>query len=258
MLHLTHVLLFNFRVTWCSADGTRRDLVDQKGKEQLVHDPTSVPEVQRSLERPDSSKGHLPLLDSNSPKEADFVKFPDERISQSSVPFENEPDRKCSLTRGKTDTEVTREEATESRSSVQREPHDSSMRESFSCDHEDDLGNHHQRKSLSSAVMTPVEQSMLEDSGPSVNGFANDVANVPVSTTFVTNEGVLLRPEDATSHAQNPMDCNNLGKSYPDKIYSSFPLKDKWKPVSGMGGQNYPAMPIKDSNVTVRNFYQGR
>lgn len=209
--------------------------------------------MQRSQERPDSSKGHLPLLDS----QADFVKFPDERINQPAAPVENEPDRKCSLTRGKTETEITREETTESRSSILRDAPDSSIRETFGCDHEDE-GNHHQRKSVPSAVMKPVEHSMLEDSGPSVNGFASDIANVPVSTCFATNEGTPVRPEDGTINAHNAMDGNSLGKSYPDKIFSSFSLKDKWKPVSGMSGQNYPAMPVKDSNVTVRNFYQGR
>lgn len=242
----------------CSADGTRRDLIDQKGKEQLVHDPSSVPEVPRSLERPDSSKGHPSLLDSNSSKEAGFAMFPDERISQPAVPAENEQDRKCLATRGKTDTEVIREEAIELRASAQRETHDSNIRETFSRDHEDDLGNPHQPKSTASAVMTPFEQSMLEESGRSGNGFANDIPSVPLPTNFVLNEGVLRRPDDATSHAQIPMDCNTLGKLYSDRKLPSFPSKDQWKPVSGMSGQNYPAMPIKDSNVIVKNVSQGK
>lgn len=230
----------NSRITWCFADGTRRDLLDQKGKEA-----SSVPEAPRSIERPDSSKCNPPLLDTNLTKEA------------GSVPVENEQDRNCSVSRGKAEIEVTREDAIESHASARRETHDSSIRESYSCDHEDDLGNHRQRKGISSAVMTPFEQSMLEDSGPSVDGFTNDIANAPIPTSSFTNEGVPQRQEDTISHAQTPVDCTNLGKSYPDKKYPSFPLKDKWKPASGMSGQNYPAMPVKDSNVTVRNFYQG-
>lgn len=201
------------------------------------------------IERPDGSKGHHTILDSNSTKESDFVKFPDERISQPIAPVENEQDRNCSVTRGKIDTEVAREEAIGSHASVQRETHDSSIR-----DHEDDLGNHHQGKTTSSAVMTPFEQSVLEDSGPSVNGFPNDIAYVPVS---MTNERAQQRQEDTTSRAQNSTDCSNLGKSQSDKNFSVFPPNDKWKPASGMSDQNYPAIPIKDSNITVRNFYQG-
>lgn len=186
------------------------------------------------------------MLDSNSTKESDFIKFPD---SQPIVPVENEQDRKCSLTRGKTDTEVTREEAIDSHTSVQRVAHDLSTR-----DHEDDMGNH-RGKITSSAIMTPFEQSVLEDSGPSVNGISNDLAFVPVS---IANERAQQRQEDTTSHGQSPMDFSNMGKSYPDKNFSIFPLKDKWKPASGMSGQNYPQIPIKDSNVALRNFYQGK
>ncbi|XP_057803302.1 chromatin structure-remodeling complex protein SYD-like [Salvia miltiorrhiza] len=152
-------------------DGTRRDLLDQKGKEQLVHDASNVPEAPRSIERPDSSKCNPPLLDSNTTKEADSMKFPDERISQPAVPVENDQDRNCSLSRGKPDIEVTREDAIESHASAQRETHDSSIKESYSCDHEDDLANHRQRKCISSAVITPFEQSMLEDSGTAYDDY---------------------------------------------------------------------------------------
>lgn len=217
-------------ISWCFADGTRRDLLDQKGKEQLVHDTSAVLEAPRSIERPDRSNSNPPHLDSNSTKESDAVKFPDERFNQPVVPVENEQDGNCSVSRGKTDIEITREDAIKSHAS-----HDSSIRE----------------------IHTPSEQSMLEDSGPSVDGFANDITNASVPTTFFTSDGVLQRPEDSASLAQNSMDCNNPGKSYSDKKYSSLLLKDKWKPASGMSGQNYPAMAVKDSNVTVRNFYQG-
>lgn len=53
------------------------------------------------------------------------------------------------------------------------------------------------------------------------------------------------------------MDCNILGKLYSDKK-SNLQVKDQWKPVSGMNGQNYPVMPIKDSNVMVKNVSQGK
>lgn len=233
--------------------------MDQKGKEQLVHDPSSISEVPRSFERPDSSKGgHPSILGPNQSKESDFAKFPDERFSQSAGAAENGNDRKCLVPRGKTDTEVIREEATELCASAQREKNDSSIRGTFGRDHEDGLGNHHQPKGIASAVMTPFEQSMLEENGWSGKGFANDIPSVSLPTNFVMNEAGLQRTDDATSHAQNPADCNALGKLYSDKKLQSFPFKDQWKPVSGIGGQHYPAMPIKDSNVIVKNVSQGK
>ncbi|KAK6161623.1 hypothetical protein DH2020_005004 [Rehmannia glutinosa] len=93
-------------------DGTRGDITDRKGKEQLVNDP--------------SSKSCSSILDSDSSKEVDFAKLSEKRSSRPVIPAENEQDRKCSVARGKTNVEVLTHEATELHASAKREPHDAS------------------------------------------------------------------------------------------------------------------------------------
>ncbi|KAL0435435.1 UNVERIFIED_CONTAM: Chromatin structure-remodeling complex protein SYD [Sesamum radiatum] len=246
-LHL-EIALGNF---YTKEDGTRRDHVDQKGKEQFIPDPSNVPEVPRSLERPDTSKGPPSILESNSLRESDFAKIPDERSTQPAMLAENEQDRKCLVTRRKTDAEVLTQDNIELHASAQREPHHSSTREAFSRNHDDDLGNIHQSKIVSSAVMASCEES-----GGTGNGFANDMPKVPLPTNIAMHEEVLHRKDEATSQTQNPVDFHNIGNFHSDKKMQNFPLKDQWKPVPGMNAQNFSSVPVKDSNILVKNVSQ--
>ncbi|KAK6161658.1 hypothetical protein DH2020_005039 [Rehmannia glutinosa] len=141
-LHLEIAL----RNIYTKEDGTRGDITDHKGNEQLVNDPSNVPQVPRSLERPDSSKSPSSILDSDSSKGVDFAKLSEKIISRPVIPAENEQDRKCSVARGKTNVEVLTHEATELHASAKREPHDASTREILDRNHEDDLVNDHQPK----------------------------------------------------------------------------------------------------------------
>ncbi|KAK4419537.1 Chromatin structure-remodeling complex protein SYD [Sesamum alatum] len=249
-LHL-EIALGNF---YTKEDGTRRDHIDQKGKEQFIPDPSSVPEVPRSLERPDSSKGPPSILDSNSLKEADFAKIPDERSTQPAMLAENEQDRNCLVTRRKTDAET--QDTVELHASAQREPHHLSTREAFSHNHDEDLRNSHQPKIVSSAIMASCEQSKLEESGGTGNGFANDMPKVPLPTNIAMHEEVLHRKDEAASQTQNPVDFHTVGNLHSDKKLQSFPLKDQWKPVPGMSAQNFSSVPVKDSNILVKNVSQ--
>lgn len=150
------------------------------------------------MERPDSGKeDHPSVLNGNTSREADFAKFPEERGSQPGVSAENEQDRKCLVTRGKTDAEI----QTQENASTQREPN---RREILGRSHENDLGNSQQPRNVVSAVMTPGDQSKLEDSGASGNGFANDVTKVPLPTNFSMNELVLHRID---YHKSQPKSC---------------------------------------------------
>ncbi|XP_020550492.1 chromatin structure-remodeling complex protein SYD [Sesamum indicum] len=251
-LHL-EIALGNF---YTKEDGTRRDHVDQKGKDQFIPDPSSVSEVPRSLERPDSSKGPPSILDSNLLKEADFAKIPEERSTQPAMLAENEQDRKCLVTRRKTDAESLTQDNVELHASAQREPHHSSTREAFSRNHENDLGNIHQSKIVSSGVMASCEQSKLEESGGTGNGFANDVPKVPLPNNIAMHEEVLHRKDEATSQTQNPVDFHTAGNLHSDKKMQSFALKDQWNPVPGMNAQNFSSVPVKDSNILVKNVSQ--
>ncbi|KAL0419602.1 UNVERIFIED_CONTAM: Chromatin structure-remodeling complex protein SYD [Sesamum radiatum] len=251
-LHL-EIALGNF---YTKEDGARRDHVDQKGKEQFISDPSNVPEVPRSLERPDGSKGPPSILDSNSIKEADFAKIPDERSTQPAMLVENEQDRKCLVTGRKTDAEILTQDNVELHASAQRELHHSSTREAFSRNHDDDLGNIHQSKIVSSAVMAACEQSKLEESGGTGNGFANDMPKVPLPTNIAMHEDLLHRKDEATSQTQNPVDFHTVGNLHSDKKMQSFPLKDQWKPVPGVNAQNFSSVQVKDSNILVKNISQ--
>ncbi|KAL0371132.1 UNVERIFIED_CONTAM: Chromatin structure-remodeling complex protein SYD, partial [Sesamum angustifolium] len=251
-LHL-EIALGNF---YTKEDGARRDHVDQKGKEQFISDPSNVPEVPRLLERPDGSKGPPSILDSNLIKEADFAKIPDERSTQPAMLVENEQDRKCLVTGRKTDAEILTQDNVELHASAQREPHHSSTREAFSRNHDDDLGNIHQSKIISSAVMAACEQSKLEESGGTGNGFANDMPKVPLPTNIAMHEDLLHRKDEATSQTQNPVDFHTVGNLHSDKKMQSFPLKDQWKPVPGVNAQNFSSVQVKDSNILVKNISQ--
>ncbi|KAL0389353.1 UNVERIFIED_CONTAM: Chromatin structure-remodeling complex protein SYD [Sesamum calycinum] len=185
-----------------------------------------------------------------------FLKSQDERSTQPAMLVENEQDRKCLVTGRKTDAEILTQDNVELHASAQRELHHSSTREAFSRNHDDDLGNIHQSKIVSSAVMAACEQSKLEESGGTGNGFANDMPKVPLPTNIAMHEDLLHRKDEATSQTQNPVDFHTVGNLHSDKKMQSFPLKDQWKPVPGVNAQNFSSVQVKDSNILVKNISQ--
>ncbi|KAK6161644.1 hypothetical protein DH2020_005025 [Rehmannia glutinosa] len=155
-LHLEIAL----RNIYTKEDGTRGDITDRKGKEQLVNDP--------------SSKSCSSILDSDSSKEVDFAKLSEKRSSRPVIPAANEQDRKCSVARGKTNVEVLTHEATELHASAKREPHDASTREIF--DHTDkviataDDYGHMEVISVMKSALSPGRASLTVAGVTSNNG----------------------------------------------------------------------------------------
>ncbi|CAA0833462.1 Chromatin structure-remodeling complex protein SYD, partial [Striga hermonthica] len=208
---------------YAKEDGSRREFIDQREKEQLINEPSSGPQALRALERPDGGKGQSSILNSYPSKEAIPAKLSEERSSLPAISAENDQDRKSSVARGKTEPGFLTNEAKELHASAQLEP---------------------------------SEQSKFEESGGSGNGFPSDIIKLPLSTSFGMNDVGLYRKDDAKSGTQNNLDMNSHSKLYSDNKLPSIHVKDQWKPVAGMSGQNHPAIPFKDPNIMLQNVSQ--
>lgn len=234
------------------ADALRRDLIDQKGKDQLVHEPSSIPEVSRSLDRPDSSRSQASALDTNTASESDNAKVLEDKSAHYASQGENVQDRNFLATRRQNDADMPILESVELHSSAHGEPHGKSARELLH--HEDGLDNRQRSKNSDSAVVATYGEPKLENIG----GMQTDMSKAPLPGSFVLQEPVLQRKDDATSHTQDFTDHNNLGNLHSDRKLPNFPTNDQWKPASGMSGQSYPTMPVRDSDVMVKNVLHGK
>ncbi|XP_075522115.1 chromatin structure-remodeling complex protein SYD-like isoform X2 [Primulina tabacum] len=119
-------------------DGPHRDLIDQKGKEQI---PTSVPEASRPLDKPASSKPHPSILESSSLMEANNAKVLEEKSFPPAILFENEQDRNHLLATRKIESEIQSYEGVGLHSSVTKELRDLNLREISTRNLEDDSWN---------------------------------------------------------------------------------------------------------------------
>ncbi|KAL2486005.1 Chromatin remodeling complex SWI/SNF [Abeliophyllum distichum] len=208
-LHL-EIALGNF---YSKEDGPRRDLIDQKDKEQF-NDPSNIPEASRQSERLVNTKGHSSFLDSGSSKGADVAKMED-KGGQPSILSENAQDRRNLLmTRRELDAEMHTSE-TVVQTPAPGEQYESNTRN--------------------------LKQFKIEESSGTGIGFETDASKASLPATVVTHELVQQRKDDAVSFSQSP-DCSVLGNRRSDGKLPSFPSKDQWKPVLGMSGQSYPAM----------------
>ncbi|KAL2507883.1 chromatin structure-remodeling complex protein SYD-like [Forsythia ovata] len=238
-LHL-EIALGNF---YSKEDGPRRDLIDQKDKEQF-NDPSNIPEASRQSERLVNTKGHSSFLDSGSSKGADVAKMED-KGGQPSIQSENAQDRRNLLmTRRELDAEMHTSE-TVVQTPAPGEQYESSTRNVSISNHGYDLKNSHRQIGstiVASTVISPAEQFKIEESSGTGIGFETDASKASLPATVVTQESVQQRKDDAVSLSQSPDCCSVLGNRRSDVKLPSFPSKDQWKPVLGMSGQSYPAM----------------
>lgn len=242
---------------WCSKD--RRELVDPKGREQLVTDQGSASEVTRTFggagETDRLSSGPTPsgiLTDTNSSMEGENANLMEDKNGQldpSEHADERRPQRKMRMIQ---DTEMPIQDATESQASALRGvPTDPKSFPPYNHEHApastEQLGMFPQV----SSVMGTSKQMKPDLSGRS----GTEASKVSPPASANTHGSGPLMKDNHTGQSQNLVDTQ--GNRHADGNLPSLPLRQQWKSVPGVINQSPATMQVKDSNIMLKNLSQG-
>ncbi|KAL3354169.1 hypothetical protein AABB24_018693, partial [Solanum stoloniferum] len=238
----------------------RRELVDHKGREQLVTDQGSASEVTRTFggagETDRLSSGPTPsgiLTDTNSSMEAENANLMEDKNGQldpSEHADERRPQRKMRMIQ---DAEMSIQDATESQASALRGvPTDPKSFPPYN--HENAPANTEQLGMFpqASSVMGTSKQMKPDLSGRS----GTDASKVSPPASANTHGSGLLVRDNHTGYSQNLVDSNAQGNRHADSNLPSLPLRQQWKSVPGVINQSPTMMQVKDSNITLKNLSQ--
>lgn len=236
---------------WCSID--HRELVDHKGREQLVTDQGSAPEVTRTFggagetDRLFSGPMHSGVLtDTNSSMEAEKANLMEDKNGKL------DPSEHARKMRMIQDAEVPIQDATESQASARRGvPTDSKSFPPYN--HEHALANSEQFGMFpqASSVMGTSKQMKPDMSGRS----GTEASKVSPPASANTHGSGLLMKDNHTGQSQNLVDAQ--GNQHADSSLPSLPLRQQWKSVPGVINQSPATMQVKDSNIMLKNLSQG-
>ncbi|XP_019163693.1 PREDICTED: chromatin structure-remodeling complex protein SYD isoform X2 [Ipomoea nil] len=234
-------------------DGTRRDLVDQKGREHSVREQSNASEATRSfltgreVERLASGPSSLGIPgDANMSKEAENQNVMEDRGCQLSVSSEHGEDRRCLRKMRKIpEGETTVQEGTGSQASASRllHPESNSL---GATDHEDASANSHQlgMPNQASFVLNASKQIKPELNNWSGPGGQTETSRSLASAPTILHEsGSLIK--DATNQSQNPVDYNQ-GIRQADNTFPNFPVRQQWKSVSVVDSQ-FPSTVVRNA-----------
>ncbi|XP_071909795.1 uncharacterized protein [Coffea arabica] len=228
-------------------EGARKEMIDHKGKELSVNEPTTGVL--------DNTRGALstgPQAGGNFLKDADNnASMKEDKSGYHAMPSEHAEDsRQHSALRRRLEAEMPKQETSESQaSSLRGIQSDSNSRSIPVSIHEDDSGNNHQQIVIShhAPLVTGRSKTMKHDvSFWNGNGCQMEASGL-------THASQQQRKENFANQCQNAAESNGLGHRDTDSDLPSVPLREQWKPISGMDGQNNILMPVKDSDIVLRN-----
>ena len=226
-------------------------MIDHKGKELSVNEPTTGVL--------DNTRGALstgPQAGGNFLKDADNnASMKEDKSGYHAMPSEHAEDsRQHSALRRRLEAEMPKQETSESQaSSLRGIQSDSNSRSIPVSIHEDDSGNNHQQIVIShhAPLVTGTSKTMKHDvSFWNGNGCQMEASGL-------THASQQQRKENFANQCQNAAESNGLGHRDTDSDLPSVPLREQWKPISGMDGQNNILMPVKDSDIVLRNVLPG-
>ncbi|PHU03244.1 hypothetical protein BC332_28495 [Capsicum chinense] len=213
----------------------RRELVDHKGREQLVTDQGCASEVTRTVggagETDRLFSGPTPsgvLAETNSSMEAENTNLMEDngQLDPTGHADERRPQRKMRMIQ---DAEVPIQDATESQASALRVvPTDSKSLPPYNHEH---------------APANTEQFGMF----PQVSSFMGTSKQMTVNTHV---SGPLMKDN------QNLVDSNAPGNRHADSNLPSLPLRQQWKSVPGVTNQSPATMQVKDSNIMLKNLSQ--
>lgn len=236
------------QVTCYFSDGPRRDLIEHKGKDQSTNDPNRFPEGPRTSGVLDHSR-NIDRISSGAASAGTHAEAKLLKESDNTVSMEEE---KCQTTSLSEHGEDKKHHVESQASSVRGAQSDSSRRNLPVSNRELDAGNNPQQTVVPNHASFVMGKQMRPDiTNWMGNGYQAETSKVLPPASAIALE--LQRKENVAN--QGPADGPNLGNRR-----SSFPnllLREQWKPVSAMNGQNNHVMPTKESDIFLRSAIPG-
>uniref|UniRef100_A0A5B6YW35 Chromatin structure-remodeling complex protein SYD n=1 Tax=Davidia involucrata TaxID=16924 RepID=A0A5B6YW35_DAVIN len=268
-LHLEIALGNFFPKEGGTADGPRKELIDHKGKEQSNNDSSSVPEVTMPLGRPDNVReterippgpsytGILPEINSLSKEVENPSMMEDTNGLPPNLSVHAEERRHLLATRRNPESQMSIQEIADPQAFLTKGSQPDSLRGLPVSNHEDDLENGHRQVGIAnqaSSVMGISKQMKPEMIRWTGIGSHNEAFKGPLPDSAVPHEPV---PKDnAPTQSQNLGECNVQGNRRADSHLPSFPLREHWKPISGMDGGHHTVLSVKDANVLSKHVIE--
>lgn len=86
----------------------------------------------------------------------------------------------------------------------------------------------------------------------------NDISRGrPLPASTVQHEFVPARKDNAPNQGQNLSINSGSRDQHTDNNLSSFPVRDRWKPVSGIENDHHTVLPMKDVNMMQKHVLHG-
>ncbi|KAA8549729.1 hypothetical protein F0562_001253 [Nyssa sinensis] len=268
-LHLEIALGNIFPKEGGAADGPSKELIDHKGKEQSINDSSSIPEVTTSLGRPDNVReteripagpsytGSLPEVNSLS-KEAENPSMMDDMNGMPpNLSAHAEERRHFLATRRNPGAQMSTPEIADPQALLTKGPQPDSLRGLPVSNPEDDLENGCRQVGIAnqaSSVMGISKQMKPEMICWTGIGNHNEASKGPPPDTAVLLES--MSKDNAPSQSQSLGDFNVQGNWHADSHLPSFPLREHWKPISGLDGGHHRVLSVKDANVLSKHVIE--
>lgn len=256
-----------------SADGSRKELVDQKGKVLSSSEPNTAPEMTKPFGRMTnaretdktppgtSSIGRFQDTDPLS-KEAGNPKM-EEKSGPPSDHFVLSEERKHLQTSRKPDAEMQIHESTASQAglTMPSQLDSSGARSGLAVSAPGDkMENGHLqvgRANQSVSIMAVNRPMNPETVGWTAVGSHDEVSRGVLPPSSLQHDLVPERKDNALSQVQKLNNIASSGNQHADHNLSSLSLRDRWKPVSGMDNNYHTVHMLKDAHTMPKHVSQG-
>ncbi|KAL6966430.1 hypothetical protein U1Q18_032209 [Sarracenia purpurea var. burkii] len=213
-------------------DGPSKELIDRKGKELSLNDPSNIPE------------DTMPFGRLNNGRETEIVP---QGPSSSGILTEANSSKESE------DPNMIQEIA-ESHAFLMKgsQPDSFSARGLAFRNRKDDLENEHQAEiaNQASTAMGIIKQMNPEMINWTGIGTHNEAAKGSVTSSIVPHESIPERKDSSSSQSQILADLNIQRSRHSDSHLTSYPSREHWKPISGTDADHQP---VKDTNALMKN-----
>ncbi|GFZ20673.1 P-loop containing nucleoside triphosphate hydrolases superfamily protein [Actinidia rufa] len=219
-------------------DEPSKELIDNKGKELSINDPSNILE------------DTMPLGRLNNVRETEIVPQP---LSSTDNHVE------ANFLKESEDLNMIQEIA-ESQAFLTKVPQPNSLRGGLTVsNHKDDLENGQEAgiANQASSVMGISKQMKPDTISWTGIGSHNESAKGSLPGSMVPHESLPERKDSAPSPSQLLPEYNIQRSRRADSHLTAFPSRELWKPISGVKAEHQTAMLVKDGNVLTKNVSEG-
>lgn len=266
--------MLTLHVSGGNVEGSRKELVDPKGKVQSSSEPNNVPEMTMPFGKMTNARetdkmppgtssvvGRFQDAESLS-KEVGNSKMEEKSVQPSDHSVFSD-ERKHFLTSRKPDAEMQIQESTGSQAGLtMASQHDSSgVRTGLVVSAPGDkMENGHLqvgRANQAVSIMAVNKQTSSEMVGWTAVGNHDEVSRGVLPASSVQHDLVPERKDNAPSQVQKLINTASSGNIRVDNNLSSLSLRDRWKPVSGIDNNHHAIHMLKDANMMPKHGSQG-